>query len=104
MRRLAAILILGACTDPTPDAGTNPCSVDFPGLRVNTNCTGEIDVFIGGREMPPTPRRLDVPGAVIWPWPDFARQGVPSYATSGSARVDFQVEIAICQEVTLGCQ
>jgi len=103
MRRLALLLVLGACTDSTPDAGSNACSVDYPGLRVNTNCTGEINVFIDGHEIPPTPRRLEVPGAVIWPWPDFAKNGMPAYATNGSARVDFQVMISICQEVNLGC-
>lgn len=86
-----------------PDAGANPCNVDFPGLRVDTTCSGEIDVFIDGREVPPTPRRQDLPGAVILPWPDFAADGVPAYATNGSARVDFQVQISVCQVVSLSC-
>lgn len=101
--RWGALLFLLACTDSTPDGGSTPCGVDYPGLRVNTTCTGEIDVFINGHEIPPTPRRLEVPGAVIWPWPDFAAQNEPAYATNGSARVDFEVQISVCQEVTLGC-
>jgi hypothetical protein len=104
MRRLALVVLLSACGDlPMPDAGSTPCGVDYPGLRVNTSCTGEIDVFIDGHEIPPTVRRMVVPGAVIWPWPDFARNLMPAYATNGTARVDFQVEISICQEVTLAC-
>jgi hypothetical protein len=46
---------------------------------------------------------MEVPGAVIWPWPDFAREGMAAYATNGAARVDFMVQISVCQEVTLGC-
>jgi len=88
----------------SPDAtGPVECLTDFPGLRVVTACGADLRVVINGHEVPPTPRRLDVDGAVILPWPDWAEEGAPSVAEAGGASTTFTAHPYICQTVTLAC-
>jgi hypothetical protein len=79
---LGMVTALFACdSSSVPDAsGSVDCLTDFPGLRVDTACGADLRVVINGREVQPTPRRLDVAGAVILPWPDWAEEGAPSVA------------------------
>jgi hypothetical protein len=92
-----------ATTGASPDAGPVECLSDFPGLRVITACGADLRVVINGHEVPPTPRRLDVDGAVILPWPDWAEEGAPSVAEAGGASTSFTAHPYICQTVTLTC-
>lgn len=104
MRALALLAMLSGCTaNSTPDAGATPCETIFPALRVDTACGVDLQVFLDGREEPPTPRRLDIDGGVILPWPDWAMEGMPSYAISGTARVDFTAHPYMCEEISLSC-
>ena len=102
---LLAVFAMWACdTSTTPDAtGSVDCLTVFPGLRVETACGASLRVVINGREVPPTPRRLDVDGAVILPWPDWAAEGAPSMAEAAGFTASFLAHPYQCEVVALDC-
>lgn len=103
---VTGLLVAGvACDSSTaPDAnGSVECLTNFPGLRVDTACGADLRVVIDGREVPTTPRRIDLDGAVILPWPDWAQEGEPAVAEAAGATASFTVHPYLCQVVSLDC-
>jgi hypothetical protein len=103
--RALLLAVLLACNETglAADAGENPCLSLFPALRVETTCAGELRVVIGNRDVPPTPRRVDLAGAILIPWPEWAADGVPSFIEIGGAHVDFAAHPYLCQAVAVSC-
>jgi hypothetical protein len=96
--------LLWACNPDAPGPGAETaCGTLFPGLRIDTACGLGLRVVLDGRDIPPTPRRIDLADAVILPWPDWAREGMPSFAEAGGARIEFTAHPYMCQELTLSC-
>ena len=97
------VALLGCESSLTADAGDNPCLSLFPALRVETACSGDLRIVIGNRDVPPTPRRVDVAGASIIPWPEWAAEGMPSFIEIGGAHVEFTAHPYLCQVIPVDC-